>query len=124
MTFLTSESMLYNSTFDLRYIIIWEKVRTTLFCTCKPTPYTLHNKVHLSLVVYQTKLQIINTVKKLICLDFSRKKKKRFTKKILHIYMNIGTQSCIDNFYEQYLQSTQSSIYNLSEQHSLSLKKY
>lgn len=124
MTFLTSESMLYNSTFDLRYIIIWEKVRTTLFCPCKPTPYTLHNKVHLSLVVYQTKLQIINTVKKLICLDFSRKKKKRFTKKILHIYMNIGTQSCIDNFYEQYLQSTQSSIYNLSEQHSLVLKKY
>ena len=38
--------------------------------------------------------------------------------------MNIGTQSCIDNFYEQYLQSTQSSIYNLSEQHSLVLKKY
>ena len=33
--------------------------------------------------------------------------------------MYIGTQSCIYNFYEQYLQSTQSSIHNLSEQHSL-----
>ena len=38
--------------------------------------------------------------------------------------MYIGTQSCIYNFYEQYLQSTQSSIYILSEENSLVLKKY